>query len=168
MKHTSLAIALSSIVALAGCGEQSSKSTDSSASVSVQNAAWLLETEPTGAVSVSEVKSSATEGQTIVVRGRIGGRKETISDGSPVFTIVDLALPHCGEIPGDKCTKPWDYCCEKPEDLTANMATIRLASGDPRDGSLKELDEVIIKGTVGPRPNASVFTVNATGVYVVK
>ncbi|RNC81872.1 MAG: hypothetical protein ED559_08840 [Phycisphaera sp.] len=168
MKYSALAISLISLFTLVGCGEQPSQTADAGASVSVQDVAWLLETEPAGAVSVSEVKASATEGQTVVVRGRIGGRKEPISDGSPVFTIVDLSLPHCGEIPGDKCKTPWDYCCETPEDLTANSVTIMLASVDPRVGGLKELDEIVVEGAVGPRPNESVLTVIATGVFVVK
>lgn len=168
MKYTVLSFAFASFLMLVGCGEQAGGTADAGSAAPVANVAWILQSEPSGAVSVSEAKGSATEGQSIVVRGRIGGRKETITGGSPVFTIVDLSLPHCGEIPGDKCKTPWDYCCETPEDLTANSATIRLASDDPRVGGLKELDEVVIEGTVGPRPNESVLTVSATGVYVAK
>ncbi|GAB5495656.1 MAG: hypothetical protein Phyf2KO_07360 [Phycisphaerales bacterium] len=168
MKITALTSVFVSVAMLVGCGEQSSNTNDVQSSVSVEEVSWLLDTEPADAVSVSEAKTSASEGQAIVIRGRIGGRKETITEGSPVFTVVDLALPHCGEIPGDTCKKPWDYCCETPEDLTANSATIRLSSDDPRVGGLKELDEVVITGTVGPRPNESVLTVSATGVFVVK
>ncbi len=170
MSIKSAVVLAASVALVSGCGEQSqtaSNSSENPTSTSATPVAWILETQPENAISISEAKASAEEGQEIAIRGRIGGRKVPITEGSPVFTVVDMSLPHCGEIPGDKCGTPWDYCCETAEDITANAATIRLASADPRVGGLGELDEVIIKGTVGPRPNAEVLTINATGVYVV-
>ncbi|MEM8756750.1 MAG: hypothetical protein AAGF47_03095 [Planctomycetota bacterium] len=98
-----------------------------------------------------------------------------MSPGSPVFTVVDLAVPHCGEIPGDNCPAPWDYCCETPESMAANTATIQLvgSDGSPLDASPAEhgfepLDEVVIVGVVGARPDERVLTIRATGVHRVQ
>lgn len=166
MYKTALITLLATSLTVTGCSEQSEPaSTDTSATKS-ETPAWILSEEPASAVSVVAAKAEAAEGQEIVVRGRIGGRKEPITEGSPVFTIIDMKLPHCGEIPGDSCKTPWDYCCETPEDITANAATVRLTSGDPKLGGLSELDEVVITGTVGPRPNDEVLMINATGIYV--
>jgi hypothetical protein len=67
---------------------------------------------------------------------------------------------------------PWDYCCETPETITANSATIIVLDqdGNPTGSDLiaaglEPLDEVIIVGTVDARPNQSVLTVRATGVH---
>ena len=127
-------------------------------------AAWVLTGEPAGAVGVAEVKASAQEGDTVVLRGRIGGRRDPMGEGSAVFTVMDLGLPHCGENPEDKCATPWDYCCEKPETIRANAATVQAPAAADGAG-FRPLDEVVVVGTVGPRPNPDVLTVVASGVY---
>ncbi len=133
---------------------------------------WVLSSAPEGALSVTDAKASASEGEQVVLRGRIGGRKEPLTEGSPVFTVIDLAIPYCGELSDDACRTPWDYCCETPEAIATNSATIQIvdASGQPIANNsaiqgLSALDEVIVVGTVAPRPNQNVLTVQATGIY---
>ena len=160
------------ILMLVGCGEGS---TDDAASSSTSDAAWVLTSEPADATPVSEIKASAAEGDQVTMRGRIGGRMEPMSPGSPVFTVVDLAVPHCGEIPGDNCPAPWDYCCEPRESMTANTATIQLVGSDglpldtsPAEHGFEPLDEVVIVGVVAARPDERVLTIRATGVHRVQ
>ncbi|HRQ72019.1 MAG TPA: hypothetical protein PLU35_03230 [Phycisphaerales bacterium] len=153
---------------LAGCGKSGTSSTGTQAPSTPPT--WLLTAQPADALSVSDAKKQAAEGQTIVVRGRIGGRKSPISADSPVFVIVDLSLPHCGEDPDDKCPTPWDYCCEPKSDLAAQSATVQIVDAGGNTvpaigGSLKPLDEVIVVGAVGARPTEGVLTIRATGVY---
>ncbi len=153
---------------IAGCGESKPTSTGTQAPSTPPT--WLLTAQPADALSVSDAKEQAAEGETIVVRGRIGGRKAPISADGPVFIIVDLSLPHCGENPDDKCPTPWDYCCEPKSELAAQSATVQIvdAAGNsvaPIGGSLKPLDEVIVVGAVGARPTEGVLTIRATGVY---
>ncbi len=164
------ALTLVSLIAgsLAACGESSTTSTGTQAPSTPP--AWLLASEPADAISVADAKQKSAEGEAVVVRGRIGGRKAPISADSPVFIIVDLSLPHCGEDPDDKCPTPWDYCCEPKSDLAARSATVQIVDADgnavaPIGPSLKPLDEVIVVGSVGARPNESVLTIRATGVY---
>lgn len=135
-------------------------------------AAWVLMAEPSDVRSVVDVKSGAAEGDHVVIRGRIGGRRDPLTAGSPVFTVMDLSVPHCGENPEDKCGTPWDYCCETPDTKKANAATVQIVGtdgqpilGDAASGGLKPLDEVVLVGTVGPRPTPDVLTILATGVY---
>ena len=131
--------------------------------------AWLLSGEPAGALGVVDAKASAKEGDTVVVRARIGGRMEPITAQSPVFVVMDLGLPYCGETHEDACPTPWDYCCDTPETIKANAATVQIVSDgpqpDPIAAGLSPLDEVILVGTVGPRPTEDVLTIRATGVY---
>ena len=140
--------------------------------VASETPAWILASEPADASGVLDAKSSAVEGDAVVIRARIGGRKAPLSPGSPAFTVIDLGLPHCGENPADSCRTPWDYCCETPETITSNSATIQIVGPDGRpiaedasSGGLKPLDEVVLVGTVGPRPSADVLIVLATGIY---
>ena len=154
---------------LAGCGKDDSTAQNTTEPASPT---WVLTSAPDGALSISEAKTSAKEGDHIILRGRIGGRNEPLTEGSPVFTMMDLAISHCGENPDDNCSTPWDYCCETPETITTNSATVQIvdALGQPITDSptiqgLAALDEVIIVGIVAPRPNQDVLTVRANGIY---
>jgi hypothetical protein len=169
MKRLIVLIAVSASLALLSTGCDNASAPPDTESTSAD---WMLSSAPADAQSVKEAKADATEGEQVVVRGRIGGRMKPMTAGSPVFVIMDLSVPHCGQIPGDQCPTPWDYCCEKPEDITANSATVQIVneSGealdtDPASAGLKPLDEIIVVGTVGPRPGDDVFTIRAKGVY---
>ncbi|MFG0314793.1 MAG: hypothetical protein ACF8LL_11520 [Phycisphaerales bacterium] len=129
----------------------------------------MLTEAPGGDVSITEAKANAKEGDQIVVRGRIGGRHAPISADSPVFTVVDLSLPYCGQLNEDRCGTPWDYCCETPSTIASNSATVQVVGDgvDLADAGLEPLDEVVLIGTVGPRPDEQVLTIRASGVYPV-
>ena len=156
--------ALAASLLLAGCGNASPEQAGN------ERPQWMLAAAPDGAVSVTEAKASAQEGDAIVLRARIGGRGQPIAADSPAFVVMDLAIPHCGEIEGDTCPTPWDYCCETPKTIAANSATIIVVAEDgstlnAQAGGLAALDEIVVVGTVGPRPSPEVLTVRATGIY---
>ena len=152
------------VIALGGC-----KDSSTSPGAPATTPTWLLAAMPSGAIPVAEAKQSAREGDRIVVRGRIGGRREPMTAGVAVFVMIDPAIPHC-EI--GKCKIPWDYCCETPESITTNSATVQLVgdNGKPMTidlgkYALKPLDEIVVVGTVGPRPTAEVFVINAQKIH---
>lgn len=165
MKHVRrIGLALMIVIG-AGC-DQSQPSAGGS------TPAWLVEEAPAGAVSVAAIKADAREGDHVVLRGRIGGRSDPISKGSAVFVVMDPDVPSCADNPDDHCPTPWDYCCEAPESIKANNATIQIVdeSGNPIESDLsklgfKPLDTVIVTGTVGPRPTDDVLTIRATRVH---
>ena len=167
MKTVTRTIAFGLLAILAGCGEAPTPAV----TAPVEEAGgWVLASDPGEAVGVLEAKRGAPEGAEVMVRGRIGGRKAPMTLGSPVFVIMDLSLEHC-DVSTEGCPTPWDYCCETPETITTHAATVQLvgAGGEPLEGdplgALDELDEVIVVGTVAPRPNPDVLTIRATGVY---
>ncbi len=172
MNALKLALVSSLVVStalLASCGKDESTTT---AKTDTTQSTWLLAQAPADAMSVTEIKADAKEGDTVVIRGRIGGRAEPMSADSPVFTIIDLALPYCGQHHPENCPRPWDYCCEPSDTITANAATIQIVGDEsgnvalmPTAAGLKPLDEIIVIGTVGPRPSSDVLTVRATGVH---
>lgn len=173
---TILAVACSCIV-LSGCGNDQTadnSSGNSSASATgntgAASPAWILTSVPSEWREIGEAKRVVAEGEEIVLRGRIGGRANPITEGSPVFIMMDAAIPSCADKEDDHCSIPWDYCCETKETIAANSATVIVvdADGNPigsgLDG-LKPLDEVIVVGTVDVRPNESVLTIKATGIH---
>ncbi len=153
-----------SVLMLASCGEEAEKSQ--------ATPPWVLTSAPTDAQGIAEAKAVAKEGDRVVLRGIIGGRKAPITEDSPVFMLVDSGLYNQCTVEPGHCATPWDYCCESPEIITENSATVQLvgAAGEPITASpttqgFAALDEVIVVGIVGPRPNEQVLTVRATGLY---
>ncbi len=157
---------------LAGCGESGTAPATRGVSSASGSALWLVADEPEGARPVAAVKADAKEGDEVVVRGVIGGRVTPLSADSPVFIIMDTSVPSCADMEEDHCATPWDYCCETTASITANSATVQLVSADgsqldtdPTAAGLKPLDEIIVVGTVGPRPSQEILTIRATRVH---
>jgi hypothetical protein len=173
LKAITIALTASSLISFSGCSDSGSSSqsqTSSSENTDQPTShAWVLSSMPSGDVSVTDAKTMAKEGDQIVIRGRIGGRRSPISTDSPVFTLVDLGLEYCGQSDDDKCGTPWDYCCETQGTIVSNSATVQVL-GDSIDfasAGIEPLDEVVLIGTVGPRPDEQVLTIRATGIYQV-
>lgn len=173
-KSMTVTIAATVLLSLTACDRSENPAAGEDATASTGSAvvntehAWVLASAPGDAVSILDAKASAKEGDEIVLRGRIGGRASPIAGDSPVFTIVDLGLPYCGEVEEEGCKTPWDYCCETPETVTRHSATVQIVTdgvADPVAAGLEPLDELILIGTVGPRLNDDMLTIRATGVY---
>ncbi|MEX2219919.1 MAG: hypothetical protein WD749_14300 [Phycisphaerales bacterium] len=137
-------------------------------------ATLFLTSAPADAKTVEEVKAASVKpGDTVTVRGRIGGDVKPFVEDRAVFTIVGPGIPSCSDNKGDMCKTPWDYCCETKEDIAEHMATVQVvdASGKAalRVGfeglnGLKGLSEVIVVGTVA-EVSGPVLVVNATGIH---
>lgn len=170
-------IPLASIAGLclgvAACSESSSTegggSSTSSAPVSSE---WRLASMPADAQGVKAVKDVAAEGDTVAVRGIIGGRVDAMGEDSAFFVMVDPSLENACVSDDDHCKTPWDYCCAMPEDVQANSATVQLvdAEGNPLQFDLagqgiSPMDEVVVVGTVAARPTPDVLTIRATGLH---
>ena len=183
MLPRTLLVAAVALATLAGC-EQSTpettgattgtttRATTGGAAGGAEAPAWLLTSAPADPVDVAAAKTTASEGDQIAIRGKIGGRSDPMSVDSAVFVVMDPAIPSCADNPGDTCAKPWDYCCEPKEVITANNATIQLVGEDGAPlaidlskHGIKPLDEVIAVGTVAARPNEQTLIVKATRLY---
>ncbi|MFK7760490.1 MAG: hypothetical protein AB8C13_11175 [Phycisphaerales bacterium] len=160
------------LLTLSACDRGTANQTTQSNPAPSASTPWVLTSAPQGAISITQAKATAKEGDQVIIQGRIGGRKSPISADSPVFTIVDMELPYCGQHNDDNCSSPWDYCCETPDTITANAATVQIVVGDPSTSTVdpvaegfEPLDEVILVGTIGPRPDDQVLVIQATSIY---
>lgn len=173
--NTTRTIALASVVGLTlglvACKEETGSITaDSTGSAATSN--WQLASMPADPQGVKAIKDTAAEGDTVTVRGIIGGRKDALSTDSAFFVMVDPGLENICTSDDDHCATPWDYCCAMPDDIQANSATVQLvdADGNPLEFDLSgqgisPLDEVVVVGTVAARPTPQVLTIRATGLH---
>ena len=157
------------------CG--SKKTTDTLPSLSGTFDALLSETAPGSAMSVVEARAVAKPGDTIVLRGKVGGKMKPISESVSILVLADeKAITSCDDIPGDGCETPWDYCCEEPSKIASSTATIQVKGEDGKllrsslrgAGDLKELSHLIVSGTVDVASTADALIVNANKIHVEK
>ena len=81
-------------------------------------------------------------------------------------------LTPCNEDPADKCTTPWDNCCDSPEDKKRGIATIQVVGADGRVlkeavegiGGLKNLATVTVTGKVAEGSSSDLLIVSAVAI----
>ncbi len=138
---------------------------------------FFKDTLPEDAKDVSQARKAATlkVGDDVVLQGRIGGSKEPFVAGRAVFTLMGRGLKPCNENPDDRCSMPWDYCCESRDDIVANSVTVQVVDAKGRilrtdmkgRRALKELSEIVVTGKVASA-SAGVVIVNATSIHEVR
>lgn len=135
--------------------------------------------KPKDAKDLRETKAAAQKGEikkgdSVTIRGRIGGRAAPFVKGRSIFLLADARLVACNEKPGDTCKVPWDFCCETPESLKANTASIQILGADGKPlkvsaegaGGMKPLSKVTIVGTVAEVSKEGAFLITATAIHV--
>ena len=174
MLASTSALVLVSIAALSGCGDSSSPTADAgSARASDARPEWLLVSAPETSMSVKDARDIAQGGETIALRGIIGGRMDALSDGAAAFLLVDESVPNpCVSDGDDHCKTPWDYCCTQDQ-VKTNIATVKVVdeSGKPVTDDarhllgVKELSTVVIQGKA-TRDDQGNLTIAATKAFV--
>lgn len=135
---------------------------------------FFVEKQPENAKDVSEARKGGAlkAGDEVVLRGRIGGSKDPFVAGRAVFTLVGRGIKACSDNPGEKCSRPWDYCCETKEDILANSVSVQVTDAKGQvlrtdmkgRRGLKELSEIVVVGKVASAGGGA-LVVNATTVY---
>ena len=132
----------------------------------------FLAAEPAGAKPLEELKKTAKAGESVTLRGRIGGIEDPFVAGRAVFTVMGPGIKACSDNPDDHCKTPWDYCCEPLEELKVGTANVEFReAGKIVRSSMKgfhgldHLKEVVVVGKP-EKDAAGNVTVVAKGVYV--
>ncbi len=163
------------VMLFAGCGQSGSNSNTpgpDAGNAAALPAGLFLDTAPDGAQPITALKETAEEGDEVVVHVIVGGKMQPHVAGRASAAIIDAGLDNPCTSEDDHCQTPWDYCCTPQEDITANLATLQIVDSDGRPlavdlaEQLPPLAVLTIRGTVGPRPDPQVLTINATGIYI--
>ncbi len=134
----------------------------------------FLETAPESAQPIASLVQTAQPGDSVTVSGQIGGTTEPFGEGYALFMLADESLVFCNEMSDeDHCPTPWDACCEDPDKLRNSRAMIQIVdeAGEVRTGSLKgdtrlrELDSIVLSGTVIRSQEDGGLVINARKLY---
>jgi hypothetical protein len=158
---------------LLGCGGEKSASEatapSSESAAAAVPAGLFLTAAPEGAKSIAEAKPSLKAGDTVVLAGYIGGRREPFTTGRAIFVMADeVEAPACT----DGCPIAWDACCTPSDVIARNSATIQLVDekGAPLRLNLQGTNGLepgtllTVVGTVRTKAETA-LVVDATGLY---
>jgi hypothetical protein len=134
----------------------------------------VLTAPPSGeSKSIHLIRATAKPGDEITVSGKIMGNAKPFVDGRAAFILGDPeVLTPCNLDPSDKCTTPWDACCDSPEDKKRGIATIQVVGADGRVlkepvegvGGLVNLTTVTVTGKVAEGSSTDVLIINAQAI----
>src|SRR5215218_2845875 len=144
---------------IAGCNKEGDQPR---AAADALPAGLVSSSPPGGAVDVIALRKTAKDGDTVVVKGRVGGQKEPLASNRAIMTVADLSLPTCDKTPMDTCPTPWDSCCEPTTEIAAKSISIQVVGADRRPlksglggaTGIAPLKQVIVSGTVRMAPGS--------------
>jgi hypothetical protein len=155
------------------------KTTTTATPASVAPSATLsavLAASPSGeAKPIHLIRTTAKPGDDITLSGKIMGNSKPFVEGRSAFILGDTeVLTACNEDPADKCTTPWDVCCDSPEDKKRGTATIQILGTDGRVlkeslegiGGLANLATLTVSGKVAEGSSPDLLIVSATAIQV--
>lgn len=157
---------------LSGC--DNAAPTQTSAGADSLPAGLILTAAPGGAVEIDKLRSGAKDGDSVVVRGVVGGRADPFVAERAVLTLLDTSVRTCEQLPGDTCKTPWDACCEPRDELAMATITVQVVGADGKPvkkglsgaGGIAPLKKLVVAGTVSRSPDGSGIVVNAKGIFV--
>jgi hypothetical protein len=178
MKTKTTCIAIVAFAFLASCDKKEESVTVPATSAPSATLSAVLAAAPTGQPSpIHLIRTTAKPGDEITVSGKIMGNASPFVEGRSVFILGDPeVLTACNEDPADKCTTPWDNCCDSKEDKKRGTATVQVVDKDGRVlkesiegvGGLAKLADVTVSGKVAEGSSADLLIINAQAIRTEK
>lgn len=177
IKQTATIVLLGAL-ACAGCQEDPTETTgggggtDSTALKAIMSATPIADAQ-----DIRQVQAGASKGDTVVVRGYIGGRKKPLAESLAVATLIDINVPlRCGVVAGDHCPTPWDYCCETRDSLLAATASVQVLGPDGRPvqatlagvAGIQPFGQIVVRGVVRDVEAGNRLVLDAERIHVVR
>ena len=169
-------IILAVVLLITACGEKPAEKQETPKNKSAFDVNSIFTKEEIkGAMSIIEAKKTAKVGESIIIKGEIGGKKKVFGESIATFLICDpTKVTSCDKKEGDDCETPWDYCCHDSDEIAGAMATVKLTDENGKilkinakgKGGLKELSNIIIKGKVAKGSVDGVLIITAESIYI--
>ncbi len=178
MNKTVTGLAVIVLVLAGGCGESGTNDSkapapDGASTAQLPEGLWLASTPAGAPTGIAELKASAKTGDKVVARVMIGGRVAPMVENMAVMTVVDASLDNPCYGDDDHCETPWDYCCNDPDVLMKQTATVQIndkggkpLAVDVTGAGLTPGSVVVVVATVSDRPNTDTLILNAEGLFI--
>ena len=155
---------------IAGCGHKDGATAQSD----TLPASLFVTAPPQAPLDIGAAKKSAKDGESIVLRGRIGGQREPLAANRAVMTLADLSLPTCDKTPMKSCDTPWDSCCEPSDVVAAHSVTVQVSRPDGKplkiglngEHGIKPGKEVVVAGTARRLGDENSLTIDVKQIFV--
>ncbi|RYD34710.1 MAG: hypothetical protein EOP85_19600 [Verrucomicrobiaceae bacterium] len=125
------------------------------------------------AKAIHIVRTTAKPGDEVTVSGKVMGNENPFVAGRSAFILGDPdVLTACNENPDDKCSTPWDNCCDSKEDKKRGTATVQVVDSqghvlkEPIEGAggIAKLSHLTVTGKVAEGSSADLLIINATAI----
>ena len=146
----------------AGCG---TSTVPTVATPKLDVSKFLLADEPSGALSVVELREQAKNDDDVVLVGRIGGAAKPWVAGRAAFSVVDPSLQLCDE-GGGVCSCCKDKVCDAMALVKVVDEHGRVLKADARKLLRVKENELVVVSGKAKRDDAGNLTILARGVYV--
>lgn len=176
MKIIPVILAACSSLLFVSCEKKSESETTNPPATTSGLESIVLKSAPADAKSIGALRSSpATPGASITLKGKVIGSTSPFVAGRAMVLMGDPEkLTSCDIKHGDRCSTPWDVCCDDKDDIKNFTATIQVVDADGKLikqglkglGGIKELSHLVVTGTIAEGSNADNLLINATGIYV--
>ena len=174
MKTKTTCLILATAALLASCGKKEATATAPTVIAPSAALSAVLAAAPKGEPKhIHLIRTTAKPGDEITISGKIMGSEKPFVEGRAAFILGDPeVLTPCNENPDDKCSTPWDACCDSPEDKKRGVATIQVVGPDGRVlkepvegvGGLFNLADVTVCGKVAEGSSADSLVINARAI----
>ncbi len=178
MKLKTACLALVSAALFASCEKKETTAAAPASNAPSAALSAVFAAPPTGEPKpIHLIRATAKPGDAITVSGKIMGNEKPFVAGRSAFVLGDPeVLTACNENPADKCTTPWDNCCDSPEDKKRGIATIQIVGADGRVlkesvegvGGLANLAAVTVTGKVAEGSSADLLIINAQAIQSIR
>ena len=152
------------VLSLTGCGASISVPTASSKA----DSNLILNTEPSGAKDVLDIREKAKDLDPVVVLGRVGGGVQPWIEGRAAFIIVDeRVVPSCKD---EHCDANCKQCAQELASATTMIKFVdsqgKVLPVDSRELlGIKEQQTVVVRG-VASRDKSGNLAIKADGIFV--
>lgn len=145
-----------------------------SAAAALPAGLFLAQSPSADVVDVAEVVAEGQDGQSVAVRGLIGGRRDPFVANRAVMLLTDVNTTTCHAAGDTGCPTPWDYCCVPREQLQGKTLSVQVsdADGQPLRASLHGVAglepsaTVVVQGIVRRDGDSGTTALHASGIHV--
>ncbi len=152
----------------------SASGSPTSAAAALPAGLFLTQSPSAEVADVAQVVAEGQDGQSVMVRGLVGGRRDPFVANRAVMLLTDVNTMSCHAAGDTGCPTPWDYCCVPREQLQGKTLSVQVSDTDGQPlrttlqdaGGLKPFAIVVVQGIVRRHADSGLLAIDASRIHV--